>query len=268
MITPDSKQIVELRNAIFWTQEQLAEAAGLSVRTIRNVERGNNTSRETMMSVAAALNVSHYESLLIKGDSESPKEGAASDTLEKPSEKLLALSDMIGESGKQETLKLLSLVLSIVFAIPAVVFGSIYELSEQSLSLIAIPCCVPMYYCVWRTILFNKKLNAEIASLSREEKAYIARSLVATMHMKGADKAVDSGILKSIRGQALDIMSADNPKQAALSLKVALGAYAVNDDVEYRSIEAWHKTISEAVSRYNTKKDSAEAIGLSPLEIG
>ena len=266
MNKPDGKHIVSLRNNLGWTQEQLADAAGLSVRTIRNVERGNNTSRETIMSVAAALNVNHYESLLIKGGSESPKEGAASDTLEKPSEKLLALSDMIGESGKQEALTLLSLVLSIVFAIPVVVFGAIYDLSEQVLSLIAIPCCVPIYYCVWRTILRNKKLNAEIASLSRDEKAYIARSLVAAMHMKGADKAVDSDIFKSIRGQALDIMSADNPKQAVLSLKVALSAHVANDDVEYRSIEKWKKTISEAVSRYNTKKGSAEAIGLSPLD--
>jgi transcriptional regulator with XRE-family HTH domain len=46
-----------LREAKNWSQEQLANAAGLSLRTIQRVETEGTASRETRVCLAAALDV-------------------------------------------------------------------------------------------------------------------------------------------------------------------------------------------------------------------
>ncbi len=46
-----------LREARNWSQEQLANAAGLSLRTIQRVETDGTASRETRVCIAAALDV-------------------------------------------------------------------------------------------------------------------------------------------------------------------------------------------------------------------
>jgi transcriptional regulator with XRE-family HTH domain len=40
-----------------WSQEQLAELAGLGVRTIQRAERGQNPSAESLKAIAAVLDV-------------------------------------------------------------------------------------------------------------------------------------------------------------------------------------------------------------------
>lgn len=52
-----SVKIRQLRNQRGWSQEQLAHASGLSLRTIQRVETEGNASRETRVCLAATFNV-------------------------------------------------------------------------------------------------------------------------------------------------------------------------------------------------------------------
>jgi transcriptional regulator with XRE-family HTH domain len=47
--------IKRARTARAWPQEQLAEAAGVSLRTVQRVERGDPCAKETLQALAAAL---------------------------------------------------------------------------------------------------------------------------------------------------------------------------------------------------------------------
>ena len=49
--------VKKLREKKGWSQEQLAEFSGLSLRTIQRVEAGNRASMETLKSLAATLEV-------------------------------------------------------------------------------------------------------------------------------------------------------------------------------------------------------------------
>ncbi|BDX08429.1 helix-turn-helix domain-containing protein [Planctobacterium marinum] len=51
------KILKQLRLSKHWSQEQLAEMSGLSVRTIQRIESGQNASLESMKCLAAALDV-------------------------------------------------------------------------------------------------------------------------------------------------------------------------------------------------------------------
>ena len=54
----DKEKLLAYRNKQFWTQEDLATASGLSVRTIQRVESQGICSQETLKSLAAAFNIS------------------------------------------------------------------------------------------------------------------------------------------------------------------------------------------------------------------
>ncbi len=54
-------KIQKLRDTKGWTQEHLARASGLSLRTIQRLEAGKGVSKETIMSVGASLEVSPAE---------------------------------------------------------------------------------------------------------------------------------------------------------------------------------------------------------------
>lgn len=49
--------IRKLRLQEGWSQEQLAEMSGLSVRTVQRIEQGSNASIDSLKSIAAVLNV-------------------------------------------------------------------------------------------------------------------------------------------------------------------------------------------------------------------
>ncbi|GHF79294.1 helix-turn-helix domain-containing protein [Thalassotalea marina] len=49
--------IKQLRTEQNWTQQHLADACGLSLRTIQRVERYGNTSNETLMALASVFQV-------------------------------------------------------------------------------------------------------------------------------------------------------------------------------------------------------------------
>ena len=53
----DPAIVRRLREQRAWSQEQLAEVAGLSARTVQRVETGSGASLETRMALAAALDV-------------------------------------------------------------------------------------------------------------------------------------------------------------------------------------------------------------------
>ena len=56
-INTDAKKIKRWREDRSWSQEHLAEAAGLSLRTIQRIENGDGASRDSVMALAAAFNV-------------------------------------------------------------------------------------------------------------------------------------------------------------------------------------------------------------------
>jgi uncharacterized membrane protein YhaH (DUF805 family) len=53
----DSNQLKKLRAENHWSQEQLSEVSGLSLRTIQRLESGGTASIESVRALAAAFNV-------------------------------------------------------------------------------------------------------------------------------------------------------------------------------------------------------------------
>lgn len=53
----DADKIKRWREERHWSQEHLAEVAGIGLRTIQRIETGEAASRETLMALAAAFNV-------------------------------------------------------------------------------------------------------------------------------------------------------------------------------------------------------------------
>lgn len=53
----NAQKLIALRQEKFWTQEDLAAASGVSVRTIQRMERGKSGSIESWKALAAAFDV-------------------------------------------------------------------------------------------------------------------------------------------------------------------------------------------------------------------
>ncbi|MDO6427163.1 helix-turn-helix transcriptional regulator [Thalassotalea sp. 1_MG-2023] len=51
----NAKKIKQLRTDRAWTQQHLADACGVSLRTIQRAERYGNSSKETLMALAAVF---------------------------------------------------------------------------------------------------------------------------------------------------------------------------------------------------------------------
>ena len=60
----DSNLVKKLRTAENWSQEQLGEACGLSLRTIQRMENGGNASIESVRALAAAFGIDPNELML------------------------------------------------------------------------------------------------------------------------------------------------------------------------------------------------------------
>jgi len=56
-IKPDAKSIKRWREERHWSQEHVAEMAGIGLRTLQRIENGDTASRESVMALAAAFNV-------------------------------------------------------------------------------------------------------------------------------------------------------------------------------------------------------------------
>lgn len=53
----NSDKLIKLRQASFWTQEDLAAASGVSVRTVQRIERGKSASLASWKALASAFDV-------------------------------------------------------------------------------------------------------------------------------------------------------------------------------------------------------------------
>lgn len=53
----DAAKIKRWREERHWSQEHLAEVAGIGIRTVQRLENGEQASRESMMALAAAFDV-------------------------------------------------------------------------------------------------------------------------------------------------------------------------------------------------------------------
>ncbi len=60
----DSNLIKKLRAAKGWSQEQLSEVCGLSLRTVQRLENGGNASIESVRALAAAFSIEPTELML------------------------------------------------------------------------------------------------------------------------------------------------------------------------------------------------------------
>ena len=56
-IHPDGAKIRRWRDERCWSQEHLADAAGIGLRTVQRIENGDKASRESVMALAAAFDV-------------------------------------------------------------------------------------------------------------------------------------------------------------------------------------------------------------------
>lgn len=56
-IKPDAGKIKRWREERHWSQEHVAEMAGIGLRTLQRIENGESASRESIMALAAAFNV-------------------------------------------------------------------------------------------------------------------------------------------------------------------------------------------------------------------
>ena len=54
---PDAEKIKRWREERLWSQEHLADLAGLGLRTVQRIETGETASRDSVMALAAAFNV-------------------------------------------------------------------------------------------------------------------------------------------------------------------------------------------------------------------
>lgn len=68
----NGEKVRKWRDERCWSQEQLAEIADMSLRTIQRIEAGGGASRETVMSLATAFNVD-ASALLLDANGEAKK---------------------------------------------------------------------------------------------------------------------------------------------------------------------------------------------------
>jgi transcriptional regulator with XRE-family HTH domain len=78
--TMNETRIVDLRTQRGWTQERLADASGITVRTVQRLEAGNDASLDTLTRVAKALGVQVRDLFATVDESDYGRAVAALDT--------------------------------------------------------------------------------------------------------------------------------------------------------------------------------------------
>lgn len=68
----DANLVKKLRTAENWSQEQLSEKSGLSLRTIQRLENGGNASLESVRALATAFGIEPNE-LMLSSETEAPQ---------------------------------------------------------------------------------------------------------------------------------------------------------------------------------------------------
>lgn len=87
------KTVKKLRQALNWTQQQLADACDLSLRTIQRVEKEGAASKETTMALCAVLEVRQGE--LIKLEEEATSSANTAVLSKRSITSILALSSVV-----------------------------------------------------------------------------------------------------------------------------------------------------------------------------
>ncbi len=87
------KTIKELRQQFNWTQQQLADACDVSLRTIQRVEKEGAASKETTMALCAVLEV--RQGKLIELDEDTTPLGGATTLNKHTITTVLALSSVV-----------------------------------------------------------------------------------------------------------------------------------------------------------------------------
>ncbi|MBA6354653.1 MULTISPECIES: helix-turn-helix domain-containing protein [unclassified Colwellia] len=62
----NAKKIKELRTANGWTQQHLADACAISLRTVKRVERYGNASQDTVLGLASVFEIAQTEIVLLE----------------------------------------------------------------------------------------------------------------------------------------------------------------------------------------------------------
>ncbi|MBA6351421.1 helix-turn-helix domain-containing protein [Colwellia sp. BRX9-1] len=62
----NAKKIKELRTANGWTQQHLADACAISLRTVQRVERYGNASQDTVLGLASVFEITQTEIVLLE----------------------------------------------------------------------------------------------------------------------------------------------------------------------------------------------------------
>ncbi|HUH55561.1 MAG TPA: helix-turn-helix transcriptional regulator [Rhodanobacter sp.] len=71
-IQADGAQVRRWRDGRGWSQEHLAEVAGISLRTVQRIENGEKAARESIMALAAAFGVD-VATLMVDADARAAK---------------------------------------------------------------------------------------------------------------------------------------------------------------------------------------------------
>lgn len=109
--TMNLRDIKKMRVARHWSQEQLAEMSGLSIRTIQRIESGENAGLESLKSLAAVFEI----------NIESSNKKEALDQVRKEEAYILKLQGFY----KLLAIALFSIILPIILAFNGVVFWGI-----------------------------------------------------------------------------------------------------------------------------------------------
>jgi len=68
----NTDKLKKLRSDRFWSQEQLADFAGVSLRTVQRIENGKMASRDSALSIAEAFGI-EIDALMVDTNSEHEK---------------------------------------------------------------------------------------------------------------------------------------------------------------------------------------------------
>ncbi|MCP4262447.1 MAG: helix-turn-helix transcriptional regulator [Planctomycetes bacterium] len=264
MNKPDGKRITSLRNDLGWTQEQLAEAAGLSVRTIRNAERGNSASRETLMSIAAALDLPHHKNITMGIQEEKSTYPTSFSVGPQPENRKVnearKLSRLMSFVKHRATLPFLALV---SFAIFLSLIAHMNGQHELEMELFFAGIVASFVFGIAKFILW-KKSEQIISSLTYEDKQFIAKKLASLAESEPANLYVPTDTLDALRRHSVATLSQYNTDNAKTAISIALGFSF--DHPSWRSIEEWEGDVKICILLNRESQEKAGDLGLSNFQ--
>ena len=116
----DSNKVKTLRLSNNWSQEQLSEISGLSLRTIQRIENGSNVSVESLKMIADALRVSPSDLMILeKQKPTTPVEAIKMSFMD--------FADFSGKANRYEYWWFL-LFMVLVMAVGAIIHEKLYQI--------------------------------------------------------------------------------------------------------------------------------------------